>query len=87
MNNIKINKNDVKKVVEAMAEMQDPEAAEVDKLVAERKRTLSYEICKKTKELNKLIHQWATLFPDEIMPSEYYQKVIGQYDILNEMEV
>lgn len=87
MDKTKMNKNDVKKVVEAMAEMQDPEAAEVDKLVAERKRTLSYEICKKTKELNKLICQWATLFPDEITPTEYYKKEIGQYDILNEMEV
>lgn len=71
---------------EMMAERQDA-VAEVDKLVAERKRVLSYEICKKTKELGKLISQWSTLFPDEIMPSDYYRKEIGQYDILNEMEV
>lgn len=71
---------------EMMAERQDA-VAEIDKMVAERKRVLSYEICKKTKELGKLIHQWSTLFPDEIMPSDYYRKEIGQYDILNEMEV
>ena len=69
-----------------MAERQDA-VAEIDKLVQERKRVLSYEICKKTKELGKLIHQWSTLFPDEIMPSDYYRKEIGQYDILNEMDV
>ena len=79
-------KNENGTVTEMMNERQDT-VAEVDKLVAERKRVLSYEICKKTKELGKLISQWTTLFPDEIMPSDYYRKEIGQYDILNEMEV
>lgn len=86
MDKIKFSKNDVKRVVETMNEMQDP-AVEVDKLVAERKRVLAYEICKKSKELNKLISQWTTLFPDEVMPTEYYRREIGQYDILNHMEV
>jgi len=75
------------KALDQQSTSEDNSAAEVDKLVAERKRTLAYEICKKSKEFGKLIHQWTTLFPDEITPSDYYRKEIGQYDILNKMEV
>lgn len=84
--------NRIKEKMEAKPQMTAEEINNearklLETLVSEQKRVLSYQITKKGKELSKLITQWVTLFPDEVAPTEWYQKNIGQFDILNEMEV
>lgn len=81
-------KKHVKEVAQQYTEEQiEEKRKDVSLLVLEQKRVLSHEIVKTARKLNKLISQWSILFPDERMASEWYQKNIGQYDILNEMEV